>query len=221
MTEVLEGSQSDRELGKSFMRLLVEDAIAARDRRLQSDTAFHRREEIRATFAAIEGATWIYREEVRDAARAVGVLTPLADLALRERSFSVTEKGDIVEQIRFVTLPTVIRLTTKQARLVAPSIAMDLSDEGWANLKLSIEVRNRVTHPKSVTDFIINEGDLAAIHGGLMWLLRLVDHASHKLLAAQRDYYRLAREVVADLKAGDPQAWNDYLGASSDKSDED
>lgn len=197
-------------IGKSFMRLLVEDALAARERRIATDNALHRREEIRATFAAIEGITWIYREDVRDAARAMGVLTPFADLALRERTFAVTDKGDIVEQVRFVTLPTIIRLTTKQARLVAPSIELDLSQPGWSHLRHSIDVRNRVTHPKASSDFRIDDADLIAAEAGLLWLMRLVDSAAIALNAAGLEYAVIAGEVLADLTAGDEQTWKDY-----------
>lgn len=211
---------ADDGIGKSFMRLLVEDALAARERRMASDTALHRREEIRATFAAIEGITWIYREHVRDAARVMGVLTPFADLALRERTFAVTDKGDIVEQVRFVTLPTIIRLTTKQARLVAPSIELDLSQPGWSQLRQSIEARNRVTHPKTSDDFAIDDADLNAAEAGLLWLMKLVDRATIAIQAAQREYNRIAREVIADLAAGDDQTWHAYRQASSIEQDD-
>lgn len=206
-------------IGKSFMRLLVEDALSARERRMANDTALHRREEIRATFAAIEGITWIYREDVRHTARMMGVLTPFADLALRERTFAVTDKGDIVEQVRFVTLPTIIRLTTKQARLVAPSIHLDLTQPGWSQLRRSIEVRNRVTHPKTSADFAIDDADLSAAEAGLLWLMKLVDHAAMAIHAAQREYNDIARNVIADLVAGDEQTWQDYRDVSSSEDD--
>ena len=209
----------ERDFGKSFMRILVEDALTAQARRKQADSDRHRREEIRATFAAIEGVTWICREQVRQAARSLDVLTPYADLALQERTFGVTDKGDIVEQVRYITLPTILRLTIKQARLVSPSIELDVKGTGWMALTALIGVRNRVTHPKSVADLAISDADLASAAAGLLWLMQAVDTISQALVEAQRTYNEVARNVVDDLIAGDADTWAAYRTAL-DQSDD-
>ncbi|WP_374944979.1 hypothetical protein [Sphingomonas sp.] len=141
--------QIDSELRATFLRTLIEDVLTAGARGGADDSPAHRRDMIRTTFAAIEGSVWLYREHVRSVAKTMDVLTPFADLARRERTFNVSERGAIIEQVRYVTLPTIIRLAIRQARLIAPSLSIDFSDRGWSDLKSSLEVRHRITHPKS------------------------------------------------------------------------
>ena len=117
-------------LGQGFERLLLEDVSAAETRLAEADTQGHRRDMVRTLFAAIDGMSWVYREHVRSLLITLDLLTPTADMALRERSFTVTERGDILEQQRFVTLPSIIRLTTRQAQLIAPECNIDVSQSG-------------------------------------------------------------------------------------------
>lgn len=201
------------ELGHSFIRLLIGDVLAARERRATDDTQRHRRDVIRSTFAAIEGVTWMYREHVREIARDMGVLTPVADLALRERTFSVSDRGDIVEQVRFVTLPTIIRLATKQAQLIEPTVAVDYTEPGWDALRTAIAVRNRVTHPKTRADLQIRTDELQTTAKAFSWLLSTTETAIGQINASFRRFIDEMREVLNALNRGDPDALLAYREA--------
>lgn len=202
---------SDLEL--SFIRILIGDVFAARARVAAEDTQSHRRETIHSTLAAIEGTSWIYREHVRDVAASMGLLTPISDLALRERTFSITDQGNIVEQVRFVTLPTIIRLATKQAQLIAPTVTMDFASAGWRDLKTAIEVRNRVTHPKSRIDLHVELAELGAAASGLAWLVDATETALAEINASFRYFIGEMRGVVDALKRGDETALSEYRTA--------
>lgn len=207
------------ELGHSFIRLLIGDVLAARERLAADDTQRHRRDTIRSTFAAIEGVVWMYREHVREIARDMGVLTPTADLALRERTFRVSDRGDIVEQVRFVTLPTIIRLATKQAQLIEPSVAIDYTEVGWTALRTSIEVRNRVTHPKNRADLQISTDELKTVAIAFSWLLSITETAIGQINASFRHFISEMRDVLGALNRGDPEALSAYRAAIRNEDD--
>lgn len=77
-----------REISQTFGATLLGDVVAAEARLAEADSDANRRDVIRTGYAAIEGVVWIMREHTHAALQEMGYLTPLADLALRERSYS-------------------------------------------------------------------------------------------------------------------------------------
>jgi len=197
-------------LEENFTGLLIGDVLAARERLAAEDSQLHRREVIRITFVAVEGLTWLLREHVRIASRTMGLLTPTADLALREQTFSITDKGDIIEHVRYVTLPTVIKLTAKQALRVEPSLEIRFDNNGWENLRTSISTRNRITHPKSATDLAISNDDLSIAESGLTWMLATIDYAMSMINLALRAHVTDFRRIIDALERGDKRTLEEY-----------
>jgi hypothetical protein len=194
----------------AFMALLIEDVIAARERLITSHTQTARRDVVRASLVAVEGLTWVAREHVRMALADDEQLTPVADLAMRELSYRVSESGQPIEQTRPLPLLTAVRLLVWQARIISPEISVQFSAAGWSDLRQAISIRNRITHPKPDQDLTISEVDLAVVESGMTWLLATVEYvmASTNLTYARRN--DLLREVVQRLNAGDPDAWAEY-----------
>lgn len=206
-------------MSRGFVHILVDDVTHALQRTENADTPTHRREAIRTIFAAAEGVIWVYREHVRRTAKDLGRLTPLAEFAIQERSYAIGERGDLVEQTRFVPLTTMVRLTTKIAADVCPGFEIDFSHVGWANLKSAIAVRNRLTHPKSVTDLSIDQNEVLVARSGFFWLLALVIEGmaatNNEVVAFTAD----TRDLMERLKRGDQNAIDEYRRASESLED--
>jgi len=170
---------------------------------------------VRSTFAAVEGASWLCREHVRAIAASMNGLSPLADLALRERSYIVTNDGDLVEQVRFVTLSATIRLTIKQAMLIEPDLSVDFSHVGWARFKSAITIRNRVTHPKTIADLLISSTDMQTINQAFTWMLATTEYVMGATAHAYRAWVADMRGLLEALKSGDADALEAYHAALS------
>lgn len=200
----------ERSRSAAFMALLIEDVIAARERLTTAHTQTARRDVVRASLAAIEGMTWVAREHVRTVLAELEQLTPVADLAMRELSYSVSEGGQPKEQVRALPLVTAVRLVVWQAKIISPEISVQFSAAGWSDLRQAVNVRNRITHPKPDQDLAISDNDLAVVESGMIWLLATVEYvmASTNLTYAQ--YTNLLRETVQRLSAGDPDALAEY-----------
>lgn len=189
-----------------FLRQLVGDVILASERLATEDVQSNRRDLIRATFAAIEGATWTMREHVRQVAAVTGDLSATADLALRELTFHVDEKGRVIEQVRFLTLPTVIRLTINQAQLLDATYEPVLNDAGWECLRRAIGIRHRITHPKTEADLFIADADLSAVNSAFPWLLALVQETMLRTTVAAKHLNSMMAGLLQALRQGDPTA---------------
>ena len=158
----------------TFTHVLVGDVVAANKRLEQVDTPTHRRELIRTVFAAIEGLHWQLKQDVLRHAEVVTRLSPHEHAALMEETYSVDEKGAVRAQPRFLPLPTAIRLVVSIVKRYRPEYEVDFAHAGWANLRAAIDVRNRLVHPKALTELMVSDQEILQALSAFNWLLALV-----------------------------------------------
>lgn len=168
----------------------------------------------------MEGMIWLAREHVRSALETFEQLTPVADLALQEQVYTITDTGNLLIQSRSVPLPTAVRFLFQQARLISPGIAAELSNSGWTNFKQAISIRNRITHPKPERDMYVSDDDMSAVASGLSWLTATIDYlmAATNLALVHRS--EMLAELIDRLNAGDPEAIAEYNAALGQSSQE-
>lgn len=213
----MDSAADERSRSAIFIRLLIGDVIAARSRLAITDSQTARRDIVRASLAAMEGVTWTMRQHVASTVADLDALTPMADLALREASYNVTANGQIVEQPRWLALPTAIRLAVSQAKLISPEIEVDFSERGWSNVHSALNIRNRITHPKPGNDLTITKDDLNIVASGLSWLLATSDYVMASTNLALADHSKGLRDLVDRLRAGDPDALAAYQAVLDDR----
>ena len=158
----------------SFTHVLVGDVVAAKSRLDELDTQTHRRELVRTTFSAIEGLHWQLKRDVLRHAEVVTSLSAHEYAALLEEAYSVDEKGTVRSHPRFLPLPTAIRLVVTIVRRYRPEYAIDFQHVGWSNLRASVEVRNRLVHPKSLAELSVSDLEITQALSAFNWLLALV-----------------------------------------------
>lgn len=203
----------ERPLSVTFMALLIGDVIAARDRLDGSHNQTARRDVVRASVAAMEGTTWVAREHVRSALGAIGHLTPVAELAFRELSYSVSDTGQIKERVQALPMLTAIRLMVAQAKIICPEMEVDFSTSGWSDLHQTVIIRNRITHPKPGQNLGISDKDLEIVGSALSWLIATVDCVMSSTNSALAQHKSDMRETLDRLQAGDAEALAAYHAA--------
>ncbi len=60
-------------------------------------------------------------------------------------------------------------------KVVKTGLAVDFTGDGWRAMEKTIEVRNRLTHPKRREDIIVSDEDLADLVRANEWLLQARD----------------------------------------------
>ncbi len=196
---------NDRSFNDRFLRVLVNDVIHAIERYDGNDTETTRRDLVRTTFAAVEGVTWDYQQFIWRVANDIAPLSPIMELAFGQKSYTVDEKGHLQEVTRFIPIPAMIRLTTRLACELCPELLIDFGEQGWSDLKLAIKVRNRITHPKNLTDLKISDGDISMCYSGFFWLLSSVIIAMEATTGALSDYLKEITFITEKLKNGDEE----------------
>lgn len=208
MTDVKNDSHSA--FRDTFFGILSHDVVICWERIEVADTQATRRDLIRTMFAAIEGYVWEYRAFVKSIVNDIGTIPPILELALNETSYSVNEQGKLEEHIRFMPLTSMIRLVTKLAEEHCPELKTDFSNAGWSNLKQTIKIRNRITHPKNMSDLEITKEDIALSQAGFFWILELIGKVMEASGAVLAQYMIDLRLLGEQLSNGDPKALADY-----------
>lgn len=191
--------------GSQFLQILAEDVQCALGRMALSDAQPDRRNLLRTIVSAAEGVSWFYRMQVLAIAKDLDAATPQIEMAFAEASYAVSSKGEIIEQVRYISLTAMIRLVTKVAISFCPRLEVDFGNVGWEKLKVAIEARNRVTHPKVETDLTVSDEEIEAAKIGFFWFLDMTENVMLHILTELALHASIAKRLLAELKAGDPE----------------
>ena len=90
------------------------------------------------------------------------------------------ERGGVRPSPRFIPLVSSIRLVIEILKRYQTDDKVDLKHQGWANLRTTVKVRNRLVHPKRLGDLPISDQEVSQSISAFYWLLALVLEASHR-----------------------------------------
>jgi hypothetical protein len=179
-----------------FLTTLAEDTQEAARRCRSQDTPVHRREFIRSLFAAAEGFAWHLKRDVF--AHTEVRLADHERAALREETYTVSDNGNVKVQTRFLPLISSLRLAIRIVQRYRSTYVIDFNDKGWDGLVKSVEVRNRLVHPKTIDDLAVTNEEVERASAGLDWLMK----AQLDIAAAMRDESYKSIDLMAALLKG-------------------
>jgi hypothetical protein len=112
-----------------------------------------------------------------------------------DRDFKLTPSGDVEQRAAKISLETNIRFAFKLlAKATEAPTVLDVSGPEWRSLQRAIKVRDRITHPKNISDLTISDEELADVMIGFKWFM-----ASHRKLG---DDLRVIHEGKAQTDSG-------------------
>ena len=149
---------------KNSLLSILEDASEAElFLEANPESQFARRTYIRSIFSSIEGTIWILKDvclntKTIDGKRKIS----LAEYAiLKEISFELKNNGEIKTSTKFLKLTDNIKFTFSLLnKLFNLEIDLDVGSKNWSYFLETIEIRNRITHPKKPTSFIIEDSEI-------------------------------------------------------------
>jgi hypothetical protein len=153
---------------------LFNDVVKCEELLEKSDTQFARRTLVRAAFAFNEELIYWFKASVQQGLLADvtnGGLNIEKYLLLGDRKAKLSSTGKIEledNRISFLTQCAFVLRTAAEQRKVDPEPFF--SDNGWNELRNSLKVRHRITHPKKPEDLNITDEDLHSTSEGHRWL---------------------------------------------------
>ena len=165
----------------SLEPLLSDAAEAEENLEKQPESQFARRVYIRSVFAYIEGSVWILKNVCLNTkpkngkARKVSV----AEIAiLLEESYQLKNNGNIRITKNNVKLLENLKFTFKYINhLFTGKIDLQLDTENGVHLKIAKEIRNRLTHPKQVSDLTISDKEIYICQKVCGWFIEKTQSA--------------------------------------------
>lgn len=155
---------------ESFLSLLWGDVLAS-NVHFGTVTGVHARQFFRSMFALIEGAVWIFKQEALDQhKRGFAVFSTSELCVLSEISPVVDARGNVSDQPatgRFV--PNLLFTFRCHASAFDYDPVLHIGDHEWAELKMSVKVRNRLMHPKQLSSMEVSDDELQTARGALRW----------------------------------------------------
>lgn len=208
---------SDNQVGfeREFVRTLLMDVTSTLEQyeRSDKDEGSNRRGLIRNIHAAIEGVAWAYRGHVQMVSKSMDMLTEHENVALSEIVIQVTDQGKISTQPRFISLIAMVRLITRIAIRINPTLSAGFETSDWENFRSSVLVRNRLTHPKCSSDLQVSDAEIAGTIDAFFWFMDLALRAMEASNAALAEFAQDFAKVLQGLKSGDPDILATYRNA--------
>jgi hypothetical protein len=167
----------DVELLVRGVALLASDvSAAARLSELHGDTQFARRTYVRAVFALIEGnMNFMAGVVLASAERGEIELTPRELEIARQERVSM-EAGRPAVGPKFIPLGDRLSpLMSMFARCHARTYALYKGSSGWVSFSAAIEIRNRITHPRSESAFAVSNAELECLAKGKEWFAASIE----------------------------------------------
>jgi hypothetical protein len=146
---------------KNMFELASEDVEFFRNKLLSEDNQLWRRAYIRTTFAEIEAMVFRMKQVALKSCDMFGIKLSEAEINLiQEQSFDLRENGEIKTQAKFLRLQSNLRFAFKVfSRVLHFKYSLEVSSDGWTFFDEALRIRNRLTHPKSLSDFHISDQD--------------------------------------------------------------
>lgn len=142
------------------MQVLFSDLQSAANGLNLVDHPFWRRIYIRSLFATVE-ADIFQRKQLALAGHDISPIFNEGELTvLRELQYNVKMNGSISETTRFIPLAANYRLSFQLAgRVIGTRFQLDVGGQAWQDFCRCIEIRHKITHPKTPGDIEVSQQD--------------------------------------------------------------
>lgn len=158
---------------KSVFSVLNKDLDAALQIGRQEPSQFAHRTLIRTYFAFVEGVAYQLRQVTRASLEDTVLLTQGEVSLLREERFQLNAKGEPEAKENFQSvLPNMLFSLRCYVKNHGAVFVPDTSHHGWQSMKKAVEIRNRITHPKSALGLEITDEDANHFINAAEWWKR-------------------------------------------------
>lgn len=160
------------ELRNKLVAEFEDDARENYERLKTNDSELNRRNYVRSLFALYEIITSNLRETIANRIIEQSELSGKLDIhklhSLMDESATINSSGKITKRYNQIPFGNMVKFVLK-TYCDEMGLCKNLFSEGWSDFKKSIEIRNRITHPKYDQEFRVTKDDLYVIEKGREW----------------------------------------------------
>jgi hypothetical protein len=150
----------------------------------QEDNEMAVRAVLRTLFAWVEATVFALKRIALKTTEHKELFSPAELAMLHEHSYDLDEKGKAKIQTKFIPLPKNLRFAFEScSRAFGIRNTLDVGNTGWDSFQKAIEMRNRITHPRTPEDLHISDEDFAQIELAISWFSHNVRELINQLVA--------------------------------------
>lgn len=141
---------------------LLHDAEMSEKLLTERDDQFSRRSYIRASISAMEGIVWLLKQICIKASKEAHFGLSFGEYAmLVERTGEVEPNGEVKLRTKLIKLESNLLFTVRMCnRIFRTSVDLRCDTASWEKFRKTIKIRNRITHPKSIEELHITDGEI-------------------------------------------------------------
>lgn len=167
-----------------FVQILIEDLVSEIKSIGADSSQIQRRSVIRSGFATVEGTVNMIKQVILSDLHLNPGLHSEAEVAmLREESYLIDNRGNVRTQPKFIPTDANLQFAIKMWCRGTNDGLLDLSNEGWQAFKSSLKLRNRLLHPKQITDLNVSDNELFEFLKAMRWFADIFNQSVDEVLA--------------------------------------
>jgi hypothetical protein len=162
----------------------------------------HRRAYVRAVFAFIEGV--LHRTKVTTVHLGVllGTISIHELVVLEGSQLDVNDKGQVTSKPLYPNFLNNVRLVFRTfSKSIGSTFSLNVGGQGWQNLREAVTVRDRLMHPKEITELQVSDAEVEATKQAFEWFLLSHNLCSHYAQRATHAKTTASTEAVATFDA--------------------
>jgi len=137
----------------------------------EADIQFWRRLAVRVGLSIIESICFRMKITILSHNELFGgKLSPRIQTPLREERYELDEKGEIMSRNAYYEPKRNLRFVfTEFAKVFNSDFRLKVDDKGWASYREALKIRNRITHPKYLSDLNCSEEEYQTVNEAYNW----------------------------------------------------
>lgn len=162
--------------------------------------AVERRVLVRSLFAFVEGTCFAMKCLAVELDRGVR-LTPEERMLAAEMTFELAPSGQVESRrAKLRTLSNINFAFTLVAKTAEVTFSLDASGAGWQTLQRALKMRDRLTHPKSLTDLGVSDAEVRDALRVFIWFESQVALVLAAVVRALGEQTAALKQQVAELR---------------------
>lgn len=162
--------------------LFASDAQNAEDILDSDDTQYKRRTFVRALFAMIEGTVYFLKQTTLSTGLSNGKLSVSDMLLLQDATPELRQNGETCIKTKFIPIDDNLKFVIRMLKQVYEiNISLGQGSSAWQDFQAAISIRNKITHPKSESDFLISDKDVETMRRVRSWFCEIIADAVKRI----------------------------------------
>jgi hypothetical protein len=168
---------------------------------IQNDNSqLHRRAYVRSVFAFIEGTLHCMKMTTIHLGTILGNLLIQELLVLNGETFDVDDRGDILSKSLYPKFLSNLKFTFKIfSKVFVSSFTLNLGGTGWQRLREAVKVRDRLMHPKAITELKVTDAEVEVTKNAFDWFFMSHALCSNYAQRATQSKTTPTPEAIAEL----------------------